>query len=281
MRLGFRNKTAYLIVIFVYTYLYKNILSSIYINSSEFNASHPPGAGARGNNALSIFRERYNLTVAALREKKFARTRLALAGALAAALADQPLTDISVKALCQAAEVSEATFFNYFPSKSDLMSYLAHLWLLELGWHIQAAAEKQRGLTVIDALFAHAAATCLRKPGVFRELLVWIARGGNLDPALTISAIEKQLAFPELANIEQLPLKGIDAWLVAEVQAAVAGGALPTNTLLPTLLAGLLSILLGVPMTLLASDPTRVGPMYRQQLALLWAGVRASAGQRS
>ena len=215
-----------------------------------------------------------------LREKKFARTRLALAAALAAALNDQPLADISVKALCHEAEVSEATFFNYFPSKPDLMTYLAHLWLLELGWHTQAARGRNRGLAVIGELFAHTAVTCARKPGVFRELLAWIARGGSLDPALVISDIEKQLAFPDLQDIDQTPLQGIDSWLVSELEAAIAAGELPANVLVPTLLASLLTILFGVPLALLGSDPARVGGMYRQQLALLWAGVRATAGQR-
>jgi AcrR family transcriptional regulator len=219
--------------------------------------------------------------MAPLREKKFARTRLALAGALAAALSEQSLADVSVKQLCAEAEVSEATFFNYFPSKVDLMAYLAHLWLLELGWHIQHATAQSRGLPAINELFARAAATCAGKPGVFRELLVWIARGGSLDPGLAISDLEKQLAFPNLANIAQTPLKGIDAWLVTELQAELDAGNLPANTLLPTLLAALLTILLGVPLTLLASAPDKVAGMYRQQLALLWAGVKATAGQRA
>ena len=74
-----------------------------------------------------------------LRQKKFARTRLALATVLSNALMVQPLSEISVKALCREAEVSEATFFNYFPGKQNLMGYLAQLWLLELGWQAAAA----------------------------------------------------------------------------------------------------------------------------------------------
>ena len=84
-----------------------------------------------------------------LRQRKFARTRLALASALSKALVQQALSEVSVKALCREAEVSEATFFNYFPSKQALMAYLAQLWLLELGWHAQAAAEASQGLSAI------------------------------------------------------------------------------------------------------------------------------------
>ena len=54
-------------------------------------------------------------------------------------------------------------------------------------------------------------------------------------------------------------------------------GDLPPNALVPTLLASLLAILLGVPLLLLSSDPRKVAGMYRQQLAMLWAGVRSAA----
>ena len=215
-----------------------------------------------------------------LRSRKAARTRLALVRALSAALVDQDFGDIRVKTICAEAEVSEATFFNYFGRKQDLMAYLAHLWLLELGWHVQSAAASQHGLAVIEQLFLQVANICERKPGVFRELLVWIARGGNLDPDINLSAVEKQLAFPELDGIERIPVKGIDSWLATQLEAAMQNGELPPNTLVPLLLSALLAILLGVPMTLLSRDAQRIGSQYRQQLALLWAGTRAASAGR-
>ncbi len=213
-----------------------------------------------------------------LRQRKFARTRLALARVLADALGKDGFEEIPVKRLCRAAEVSEATFFNYFPRKQDLMTYLAHLWVLELGWHVQRAKGEAQGLAVVDKLFAEVARTCERRPGVLAELLAWIARGGALNNTLEVSDLEKQLAFPELQGVEAIPIKGIDAWLLPSVEAAIARGDLPENTLVPLLLNLLLSVLFGVPLTLLAVDPARIAPVYRQQLALVLAGVRAAAG---
>ncbi len=215
-----------------------------------------------------------------LRQRKFARTRLALARVLADALGKQSFAEVPVKRLCRAAEVSEATFFNYFPRKQDLMTYLAHLWMLELGWHVERASAENRGLSVVDKLFAEVARTCERRPGVLAELLAWIARGGSLNTGLAISALEKQLAFPDLPGIEATPIKGIDAWLAPHLEAAISRGELPENTLVPLLLGALLSILFGAPLTLLASDPARIAPVYRQQLALLLAGVRAATAAR-
>jgi len=215
-----------------------------------------------------------------LRQRKFARTRLALARVLADALGEQPFAEVPVKRLCRAAEVSEATFFNYFPRKQDLMTYLAHLWVLELGWHVERASAETGGLQVVDRLFAEVARTCERRPGVLAELLAWIARGGSLNTGLQINALEKQLAFPELAGIEVTPIRGIDAWLAPHLEAAVSQGDLPDNTLVSLLLGTLLSVLFGVPLTLLASDPGRIATVYRQQLALVLAGVRAAAAAR-
>ena len=215
-----------------------------------------------------------------LRQRKFARTRLNLARVLADALGQQSFDEVSVKQLCRSAEVSEATFFNYFPRKQDLLAYLVHLWVLELGWHVQKATEELRGLAVVDALFAEVARTCESRPGVLAEMLAWIARGGSLDSDLQIGVLEKQLAYPDLDDIGSVPVKGIDAWLLPPLEAAISNGDLPENTLVPLMLTTLLSVLFGVPLTLLASDPTRIATVYRQQLALVLAGIRAAAGSQ-
>lgn len=213
-----------------------------------------------------------------LRQRKFARTRLALARVLADALAETPFDEISVKRLSRSAEVSEATFFNYFPRKQDLMSYLAHLWMLELGWHMSAAVKTSRGMGAVDKLYEEVARSCERRPGVLAEILAWVARGGSLDADLEISGLEKTLAFPDREGIDSVPVKGIDAWLAPQLEAAIARGELPDNTLVPLLLATLLSILFGVPLTMLANDPARIHSLYRQQLALVRAGLKSAAG---
>ena len=204
-----------------------------------------------------------------LRQKKFARTRLALAQALSKALVRQPLSEVSVKALCREAEVSEATFFNYFPSKQELMAYLAQLWLLEIGWHAQAAAEKSQGLAAIHQLFAHSARTCASRPGLMQELIAWLARGGRLSTSIELGAFERKFAFPELDGIESTPVKGLDAWLVPQLEVAIKIGELPENTLIPTLLSLLLGMVFVVPLTLLSSKPGKIADMYQQQLQLV------------
>jgi len=217
-----------------------------------------------------------------LRQRKFARTRFALAQALAQSLSGQSLSDVPVKTLCSEAEVSEATFFNYFARKQDLVSYLVQLWMLESGWYATFHDPADRGLPVIEKIFAQSARNCARSPGLFREILIWIGQGSGVTQPLEFSDFEKRLAFPDLQRIEEVPVRDIDTWILPHLEFAIEQGVLPDNTLRQALLTSLLTILLGVPMVLLARDPARIAATYRQQLALLWAGSRAAArGERS
>ena len=205
---------------------------------------------------------------------------LALATALSRALADQSQSSISVKYLCQEAEETEATFFNYFPSKQSLMAYLAQLWLLELGWQIHTSTEAPNGLRAIQHLFAQFARICSSRPGLMRELIAWLAHGGQFNEATELGALERKLAFPDLEGIDEIPIKGIDALIVPHLETAIRKGELPDNTLVPTLLSLLLGVVFGVPLTLLSSHPGKIADLYRQQLQLIWSGVRAAAAGR-
>ena len=49
-----------------------------------------------------------------LRERKSAKLKLGLAETLVELLEQRPLEEISVRELCEAHEISEATFFNYY-----------------------------------------------------------------------------------------------------------------------------------------------------------------------
>ncbi len=111
-----------------------------------------------------------------LRERKFARTRLALAEIVTHHLENAPLDALSVKALCERAQISEATFFNYFPRKDDLVAYLDKLWSLELNWYGRQAAAQQQGLAVIEALFRYTAIQVQKKPGLMGEIIAYEAR---------------------------------------------------------------------------------------------------------
>jgi AcrR family transcriptional regulator len=212
-----------------------------------------------------------------LRERKFARTRLALGAATTHHLEAAPFETLSVKALCERVQISEATFFNYFPKKEDLIVYLDRLWTLELNWYGQQAARQQRGLPVIEALFRYTAIQIQKKPGLMGEIIAHEARTRERHPGPEITAAERMLAFSDLEGIDALPDDSLETLLRGALQAAIEQGALPVNTAIPAAMVGLVSIFYGVPLAMQHTNPAAIGAMYRQQLVLLWEGLRAVA----
>ena len=211
-----------------------------------------------------------------LRERKFAKTKISLVRAALQRLEDVGLDEVSVRDLCETVEVSEATFFNYFVKKSELLDYDIQLWMLEIGWHI--GQSDVRGLKAIGAVFDRVAYQFQHQPGAMAEVVAHQARQRGKSVPVEISSAERQMAFPELDGIEKVPAMGLDRLWLSGLEQAVGDGELPSNTHQATVLAGLAAIFYGVPLALSSTNPAAIASMYRQQLAIYWAGVRAVAG---
>ncbi|MEE9342963.1 MAG: TetR family transcriptional regulator [Gammaproteobacteria bacterium] len=211
--------------------------------------------------------------MAGLREKKYARTRLSLVRQLAQAVEKMPWQDVSIRELCEQAELSEATFFNYFPQKQDLLQLVIQLWLLEISGQLKSAGAES-GLKRIHAQFALCAQTCRDRPGFMHAVIHWVAGGGKLNDQFAPSMIERQLTFPDDENLKDAPVVGLDRLLADQLDVAVSTGQLPVNTVIPVVLTGLLSLLFGLPLILLGSDPGRISVLYQQQLQIYLAGLQ-------
>ncbi|HEB98337.1 MAG TPA: TetR family transcriptional regulator [Thiotrichales bacterium] len=215
-----------------------------------------------------------------LRVRKQARTRLKLARLLTERLEDQNLEALAVRELCEAAEISEATFFNYFPKKTDLLAYLGRLWTLELQWHAARAAEQAPGLASIHAVFDRAAAQFQASPGAMLEYLALLARRRERSGPLPLDTADRLLAFPDHPGIETLPDRSLETVFAEQLRLAIDRGELPPNTHLNTLMAALATLFHGTILAVGRANPGAVRGLYRQELNLLWAGTRALAGAK-
>lgn len=61
--------------------------------------------------------------ILSLRERKFAETKIRILNVFIEKLEKKEFTEISVIEICEGAQISYKTFFNYFQKKSDLLSY--------------------------------------------------------------------------------------------------------------------------------------------------------------
>lgn len=217
-----------------------------------------------------------------LRERKFARTKLALLRATMERLRTKSLDQVTVKELCEEAEVSEATFFNYFPKKGDLLHYFIQLWTVEVTWHARHAVGDRAGLAYIEQVFDYTGRQLGDHPRLMLEIIGQMA----LEPQPAecvcergrLSATEKLHAFPELDGVETCDERELPDIFRPALLRAVELGELPPAIDVDAAVVALLSTFFGVPLWLGAQQPDQIRPAYQQQLRLIWAGLRASAG---
>jgi AcrR family transcriptional regulator len=205
-----------------------------------------------------------------LRERKYAATKAALLEAVLARLNDQTLESISVKEVCREVQVSETTFFNYFPSKPAVIFYLVQLWSITAGWEMQQTlAQGGSHLDAICTLFDLTAEQVVQTPGVMGEIVAWQARNRDKVVFTPLTPAEYALHFPDKTDIEQLQAQGIDQLLGAQLHAALQAGELPADSDLPALLLALMAIFFVTPVLLQQRPGADVKDAYRRQLQLV------------
>ncbi len=215
-----------------------------------------------------------------LREQNRARTRLALLDALTERLTERTIDEISVAELARAAGVSQATFFNYFSEKSELLTWFIEVWSVEVSAVARRAEREQstaRG--AIEALLESTAQSTANYPNVMLELIAHQARMPQDLHLQGVGRAERLLRLPYEERVEELSADGLGSILEHLLQSAVDRGELPAHVSVPLLTLAVASIFFGVPLVLARHQPDAVGPMYRSLLEITWNGARHCSSQ--
>jgi hypothetical protein len=208
-----------------------------------------------------------------LREKKFAKTKIALMDEFITRLQDQRFNDISIKDVCDRVEVSEATFYNYFPQKVDLIIYFKQLFAIKSIWLVQKKGQQLSSVGQIH-LFFSIMADEMPSPNMFYEFIaIFVGERFRME-AQEISPVERFYAFPKCPGIEDIPAMTFEHYLLQIVVQALKDKSIKTKLPAVDILTGLMSILVGVPMTIDAGDFTHLGKHYKKQLSIYFKGIQ-------
>lgn len=211
-----------------------------------------------------------------LRQRKQAQTRLALLDAVLSRLGPRTLDEIPVQELCDAVSISPASFFNYFPAKSQVLVYFVQLWSLELAWRVRHELAGRPAREAIHEIFAATARQTRERPGVMREVLSFQARLAAPLELAEVPLIDRVLAYPGRTGIEDVPSVGLDALLPPLIERAIDEGELPGALDRRVAFIGLAAIFFGVPVALLRGDPAALEGAYRAALDVFWSGLQQS-----
>ncbi|MCM8812635.1 MAG: hypothetical protein NC924_01700 [Candidatus Omnitrophica bacterium] len=209
-----------------------------------------------------------------LREKKFAKTKIALANAFIERLQACRLDEIAIGDVCAGIDISAGTFFNYFPRKIDVVYYYNQLLSIKVLWRAMRQAAGRPVLAQIDAVFAVVREE-YANPTIVYEMIAAMV-GHKQSPALLeITSAEKYYAFPECAGIEDVPHPALmfEDFFEQCLEQARELRELPKTTDIAEALLGLKTILVGLPLAVRFEHFSEIGTHYTRQLNLLWRAL--------
>jgi AcrR family transcriptional regulator len=207
-----------------------------------------------------------------LREQKFARVRLGILSAVAQLTMERALADVSVREICETAQVAPATFFNYFPTKEDVLVYYMRLWSIPLALRCRAAATGESGesaLAVLRAVFDYTAQEMERAPRLMFEIVAYIAHARKPPRYPQITRVERLLAFPNLPGVETVEPQSIDDLLTTLLHLAVGAGQLPPDTSVEATALVLKAMFYGVPLATRRDGTSTIRHAYHTTLDLV------------
>jgi AcrR family transcriptional regulator len=212
-----------------------------------------------------------------LREMKFARVRLAILSAVVQLTVERALADVSVRAICEVAQIAPATFFNYFPSKEDVLVYYMRLWSIPLALRCRAAASGETGaspLATLRSLFDDTADELERAPRLMFEIIANIAHAHAPPQYPAITRAERLLAFPDLPGAQEVEPQSIDDLLLTLLHLATDTGELPPGTSVEASALVLKAMFYGVPLATRRDGVSGIRHAYRAVLDLVLERVR-------
>jgi len=209
-----------------------------------------------------------------LREIKHGKTKIAIMNAFIKLLEKARYENISIKQLCKSVEVSEGTFFNYFPEKIDIINYYVRLIFMKVIWKAKKDAPKGKYLALLNAVFARMAEE-MSNANIMYQLISVMVNQQERPKGISISKIERKIVFPGYAGIDDIPSASPDDLFREYLKGAVSNGELPKNTQINDAVVYLTAIMVG---TLLAGKFEHLenkGYHYKRQLDFLWKGLGA------
>ena len=154
------------------------------------------------------------------RELNKTRTREAIVAALRTLVAEQPMSEVTVDQLAEAAGISRRTFFNYFPNTIAVLSQT----FAELAGQMLSQVDGE--LLRTDPVAA--VRTLVKARGVSPELLSWLAalnchqRVDEADGLIERAVWAELAAWLQEVLVDELP-EGSDPLYVSTLASAVMG----------------------------------------------------------
>ena len=207
-----------------------------------------------------------------LKEKKYAKTRTNLILSFLKELESKSFEEIKIKDICHLADVSEPTFYNYFPEKEDLILHYIQIWSLQVSIFAQTKINSKAGYGLLHSLFRYTANESKKNPRILQEIISFQAKTKRALQKEDLTIAERVLLFPNIVDIERLPANGIEGIIQNALSHAGKSGELPESTHWKSLALTIASIFFGVPIIAFQLDE-HLEKRWIESLNYVWVGA--------
>lgn len=209
-----------------------------------------------------------------LREKKFIKTKVALMNAFIDRLQTTRMADVSIKDVCHSVEVSEGTFFNYFPRKIDLVYYCHQLFIYKVIYKTRHSVHSDRCLDLVDAFF-QMVAEGFNQPSLVLEFISILTGEKEGMREIDIHPTEIAFALPECPGVEKeaSEMRTLADFFTDTLRRAVQNKELPKKINIDDMCVHLVTVLVGVSVAVEVKGFPQLGRYYKEHLNLLWKAI--------
>jgi AcrR family transcriptional regulator len=206
------------------------------------------------------------------RELNTARNKQAILKALLARMHNEVFDLIKISDLCNDARVSQASFYNYFPQKTNILIYYIQLWAVKMHWQI-TIKKQLLGLDAIEQLFFDTAIICAEQPQLMSEIIAFQAKNSKPEGVKPLTAADKHVAYPDFIGIEDIVLEDLTALLTTNIKWAIENKTLPAASNIAALTVALAAIFFTVPIIFNRCPFEEIKSAYAQQLNIFKHGA--------
>lgn len=209
-----------------------------------------------------------------LREKKFVKTKVSLMQAFMSRLKTTRFASISIKEVCESVEVSEGTFYNYFPQKVDVVYYYKNLVSVKIAWEINRKKNELTPWQLIQYVFELISIE-LQPPYLFYEMISIFTGEQRRPEALALSPLEKEYAYPDCSGIGEVGIGLLEDLFAGLVKEAQKNNEIDPSLDADKVMLALMSIAIGAALTIKIEDFANINNHFQDQLSFLYKAIGA------
>jgi len=207
-----------------------------------------------------------------LRKYKAARLKLDVLEQAVRLIGKKPYQDLHVADICRRVKVSKVTFFNYFPSKEDLLMYWHRVWLYTC--MAEMHSKPKSGLAGISYLADSLAEEAATHPGFLYSLIGYLNDQKRPVKPYPVETEEKNQLFPKLPDLANQEIPSLENLIHGFVQQAVDKKELSSTIPAKELTSAITSVILGSLMAAQLSKPVPPAALVRRNLDLALKGLK-------